>query len=74
MWLCPAGLKEDFLRISHDIPEVLQVYLPPKPFSMLEGASETVTDGCETAPKVDQVYRVSSEPNQHVAASAGVQN
>jgi hypothetical protein len=74
MWLCPAGLKEDFLRISHDIPEVLHVYLPPKPFSMLEGASETVTDGCEPAPKVDQVYRVSSEPNQHVAASAGVHN
>jgi AraC family transcriptional regulator len=46
-WLCPAGLKEDFLQISHDIPEVLHVYLPPKPFSILEGASETVMDGVE---------------------------
>jgi AraC family transcriptional regulator len=45
IWLCPAGLKEDSIQISHDIPEVLHVYLPPKPFSMLEGASETVTDG-----------------------------
>ena len=47
MWLCPAGLKEDFLQITHDIPEVLHIYLPPKPFSMLGGASETVVDGAE---------------------------
>lgn len=41
IWLCPAGLREDFIRISHDIPEVLHIYLPPKPFWALEMAAES---------------------------------
>jgi AraC family transcriptional regulator len=45
MWLSPAGLKEDFILISHDIPEVLHVYLSQKLFSILEVASETVEEG-----------------------------
>jgi len=47
MWLCPAGLKEDFLQITHDIPEVLHLYLPSKPFSILAGTFETATDGAD---------------------------
>lgn len=35
VWLCPAGLGEDFIEISDDIADVLHVYLPPNPFSAL---------------------------------------
>jgi AraC family transcriptional regulator len=36
IWLCPAGLREDFITISDDIPEALHIYLPSRPFSALQ--------------------------------------
>lgn len=42
IWLCPAGLREDFISISDDIDEVLHIYLSPSPFSALaKGTSRT---------------------------------
>jgi AraC family transcriptional regulator len=35
VWLCPAGLREDFITMSRDITEVLHVYLPSQPFVAL---------------------------------------
>jgi AraC family transcriptional regulator len=35
VWLCPAGLHEDFISVSADIAEVLHLYLPPQPFAAL---------------------------------------
>ncbi len=34
IWLCPAGLKADFLVLSDDV-EVLHLYLPANPFAAL---------------------------------------
>ena len=41
IWLCPAGLKEDFIHISRGIAEVLHLYLPTNPFSVLATAGES---------------------------------
>lgn len=35
IWLCPAGLREDFIHVSKDIDEVLHIYLSPNPFLAL---------------------------------------
>ena len=35
VWLCPASLREDFITVSHDIAEVLHIYLPSRPFAAL---------------------------------------
>ena len=35
VWLCPAGLREDFIAVSRDITEVLHLYLPSQPFVAL---------------------------------------
>jgi len=35
IWLSPAGLKENFTVLSADVPEVLHLYLPAKPFASL---------------------------------------
>jgi hypothetical protein len=35
VWLCPAGLCEDFISVSADIAEVLHLYLPAQPFATL---------------------------------------
>lgn len=35
VWLCPAGLREDFISVSADIGEVLHLYLPTQPFAAL---------------------------------------
>jgi AraC family transcriptional regulator len=32
VWLCPAGIREDFIRVEHPIQECLHVFLPGKPF------------------------------------------
>jgi AraC family transcriptional regulator len=76
IWLCPAGLKEDSIQISHDIPEVLHVYLPPKPFSILEVASETVTDGAEVRyqagfqdPLLEQIAHIVLAEMRHETSS-----
>ena len=76
MWLCPAGLKEDFLQITHDIPEVLHIYLPPKPFSILEAASETVMDGAEVRyqagfqdPLLEQIAHIVLAEMRHETSS-----
>ncbi len=34
-WLCPAGIREEATRISHDFPEVLHVYMPQHSFMQL---------------------------------------
>jgi AraC family transcriptional regulator len=36
VWLCPAGLREDLISLSHDIAEVLHIYLSASAFSALE--------------------------------------
>jgi AraC family transcriptional regulator len=41
IWVCPAGLKEDFIVISDDIAEVLHLYLPANPFAALATATES---------------------------------
>jgi len=41
IWLCPAGLQEDFIHISRGIAEVLHLYLPTNPFSVLATAGES---------------------------------
>src|SRR5208282_6345966 len=33
IWLCPAGLQEDFVDLSDPVPEVLLIYLPSSHFS-----------------------------------------
>lgn len=40
IWLCPAGLKEDFTVISRDITEALHLYLPSNPFEHLATSRE----------------------------------
>jgi AraC family transcriptional regulator len=40
IWLCPAGLKEDFIVISKNIAEVLHIYLPANPFAALAAADQ----------------------------------
>lgn len=47
VWLCPAGLREDFITVSQDITEVLHVYLPSQPFSAL--ANDYSSQGFRTA-------------------------
>ena len=32
MWLCPAGISEDFINIENPMQECLHVFLPGKPF------------------------------------------
>ena len=32
VWLCPAGVCEDFIRVEDHIPECLHLFLPGKPF------------------------------------------
>ena len=32
MWLCPAGIREDFIRVEDQIQECLHIFLPGKPF------------------------------------------
>ncbi len=36
IWLCPAGLGDNFKVMSHELSEVLHLYLPANPFSVLE--------------------------------------
>jgi AraC family transcriptional regulator len=33
VWLCPAGVREDFINIHADIPDCLHIYLPGRPFA-----------------------------------------
>jgi AraC family transcriptional regulator len=33
IWLCPAGLQEDFVDLSDPLPEMLHIYLPSSHFS-----------------------------------------
>jgi AraC family transcriptional regulator len=33
IWLCPAGLKEDFVDLSDPVPEILHIYLQSSHFS-----------------------------------------
>ena len=35
IWISPAGVKEDFTLLSADVPEILHLYLPAKPFASL---------------------------------------
>src|ERR1700753_3384776 len=35
-WLCPADVPEDQIRITDGIPEMLHIYLPRRPFHVLE--------------------------------------
>ena len=76
MWLCPASLKEDSLQISHGISEVLHVYLPPRPFSLLEKAAETVADGAEVRyqagfqdPLLEQIVHIVLAEMRHETSS-----
>jgi AraC family transcriptional regulator len=32
VWLCPAGISEDFINIENPMQECLHVFLPGKPF------------------------------------------
>jgi AraC family transcriptional regulator len=32
VWLCPAGIREDFIRVEDSIGECLHIFLPGKPF------------------------------------------
>lgn len=32
VWLCPAGIREDFIRVENSIEECLHIFLPGKPF------------------------------------------
>ena len=32
MWLCPAGIREDFIHVENSIEECLHIFLPGKPF------------------------------------------
>jgi AraC family transcriptional regulator len=32
VWLCPAGIREDFIRVEDTMPECLHIFLPGKPF------------------------------------------
>lgn len=34
-WLCPAGIREEATRLSHDFPEVLHIYMPQHSFVQL---------------------------------------
>ena len=36
VWLCPAGLREDFISFSQDIAEVLHIYLSASAFPLIE--------------------------------------
>ena len=33
VWLCPAGIREDMIRIYGDIPETVHMYLPASPLA-----------------------------------------
>ena len=33
VWLCPAGIREDMIRIYGEIPETVHIYLPAPPLS-----------------------------------------
>ncbi|MDB5921678.1 MAG: AraC family transcriptional regulator [Betaproteobacteria bacterium] len=33
VWLCPAGLQEDFVELSGPVPRILHIYLPSSHFS-----------------------------------------
>ena len=33
VWLCPAGIREDMIRVYGDIPETVHIYLPASPLS-----------------------------------------
>ena len=35
-WLCPAGIREEATRLSHNFPEVLHVYIPQHSFVHLD--------------------------------------
>jgi AraC family transcriptional regulator len=41
IWLCPAGICEEAIRLSGDMPEVLHVYLPPHSFLGLVNDGQT---------------------------------
>ena len=32
VWLCPAGIREDFIRVENPMQECLHVFLPGEPF------------------------------------------
>jgi AraC family transcriptional regulator len=32
VWLCPAGIREDFVRVESEIHECLHIFLPGRPF------------------------------------------
>ena len=32
VWLCPAGIREDFIRVENRMQEVLHIFLPGQPF------------------------------------------
>ncbi|MHC4054381.1 helix-turn-helix domain-containing protein [Bradyrhizobium sp. 25ACV] len=32
VWLCPAGIREDFIRVENQMQECLHLFLPGKPF------------------------------------------
>jgi len=32
VWLCPAGIREDFIRVENPLQECLHIFLPGKPF------------------------------------------
>lgn len=32
VWLCPAGIREDFIRVESEIHECLHIFLPGRPF------------------------------------------
>jgi AraC family transcriptional regulator len=36
IWLGQAGLREDFVTFSRDVAEMLHIYLPERPFAVLE--------------------------------------
>ncbi|MDO9713003.1 helix-turn-helix domain-containing protein [Paracraurococcus lichenis] len=55
VWLCPAGLPEDFIRIAADIDEVLHMYLLPNPFLAL--AKHTSQDFTAEAVRYESGFR-----------------
>ena len=55
IWLCPAGLREEFVRISADIDEVLHIYLLPNPFLAL--AKHTSQDFTAETVRYDAGFR-----------------
>lgn len=65
IWLCPAGLREDFIHLSKDIDEVLHIYLPPNPFMAL--ARHTSQDFSAESVRYDSGFH---DPLiEHIAAS-----